>query len=54
MRRKAAIGLGAPVVRAGADPKVWLREALVVVGHATSGIAVCTGSADGSHVLLLG
>ncbi|MEV4868557.1 hypothetical protein [Streptomyces syringium] len=26
------IGLGAPVPRAGVDPKVWLREALVAVG----------------------
>ncbi|WP_455569680.1 Mom family adenine methylcarbamoylation protein [Streptomyces roseolus] len=26
------IGLGAPVLRAGADPKAWLRDALVAVG----------------------
>lgn len=26
------IGLGAPPLRAGVDPKVWLREALVAVG----------------------
>ncbi|MGW0868996.1 hypothetical protein ACWD3Z_00760 [Streptomyces sp. NPDC002740] len=26
------IGLGAPPFRAGVDPKVWLREALVAVG----------------------
>jgi hypothetical protein len=28
----ALIALGAPVPRAGADPKVWLREALAAVG----------------------
>ncbi|MEU5242232.1 hypothetical protein ACH4UR_37210 [Streptomyces lydicus] len=29
---KLLVRLGAPVLRAGADPKVWLREALVTVG----------------------
>ncbi|WP_242586309.1 hypothetical protein [Streptomyces sp. MST-110588] len=29
---KLLLRLGAPVPRAGVDPKVWLREALVAVG----------------------